>query len=242
MSAAGGGRIPTVLVLCQRSRSSNDETVVETVKGLLNFIEDGLGVGREFRIRFCTPCIIEKNESNSKKRRICDDDIHTDPDGGDYSDYNLLLNHKTLPEIQAKMRNEVPSIDFFDIVILHTCPFVNMDFEPISKIMGPGGKMIMTRSRGGANEIVEVPKELIVRSLAQPRELYSRIHKYFDDTDKPGVYRKKAEIVVYEPPMKRNKIDVSGGKKKGRKNTLRYKPKRSRRYHRTKRSGSKKLK
>jgi hypothetical protein len=58
---------------------------------------------------------------------------------------------------------------------------------------------------------------------------------YFDDTDEPGVYKKKG----YRPP----KRDINeGGKKKGRKNTLRYKPKKSRRYHRTKRSGSKKLK
>jgi hypothetical protein len=108
-----------------------------------------------------------------------------------------------------------------------------MDFEAISAIMEPGDKMIMTHSPGDANEIVELPQRAF-KSLAESGELDSRIHMYFDDTDEPGVYKKKFA------PQKRDRKE--GGKKKGRKNTLRYKPKKSRRYHRTKRSGSKKLK
>lgn len=246
--------IPTVLVLCQRSRSSTDETVVDTVRGILNFIEAGLDVGPEFRIRFCTSCepsyeIIE--EDSRKKRKLnCDDALHNYPDGrhGDYADYNLELNSKTLPIIQRKMQNERPPIASFKYVILHTCPFFSMDFEAIWKIMGPDGIMIMTRTRDGVSEIAPVPKEVILRPLADRVEVSSRIHMFFDDVDdKPGVYKKKNELVVREPPIKRRMVLDNGGNKKGRKNTLRYKPKKSRsyrnrRYHRTRRSGSKKLK
>jgi hypothetical protein len=226
--------IPAVLVLCQRSRSSTDPTVVETVKGLLNFIEDGLGVDRDFRIRFCTPCNIEKHESNPKKRKL----VH-----GDYADYDLELDMSTLGEIKHLMNSERPPITSFKYVILHTCPFSFMDFEAISAIMKPGDIMIMTRSRDGVNDIVEVTQRVLYKSLAEHSELYSRIHKYFDDvTDKPGVYTKRAEIVLRDDRSKRRIATIGGGKKKGRKNTLRYKPKKYRRYHRTKRSGSKKLK
>ena len=252
--------IPTVLVLCQRSLSSTDETVVQTVRGLLNFIEDGLGglgVGREFRIRFCTPCIIEKNESNSKKRKLelpCDNSVHDDPAGGDYADYNLKLDMSTLDKIKQLMNRENPPIESFKYVILHTCPFAFMEFEAISAIMEPGDIMIMTRSRdgdgggGGANEIVLVTQEMIYRHLVYTDELDSRIHMYFDDTDKPGVYNKKDDLVVIQPSNKKSRTARRGGKKRRKnKNTLRYKPKKScsyrnRRYHRTKRSGSKKLK
>lgn len=233
--------IPAVLVLCQRSRSSNDDTVVPTVRGLLNFIEGGLRVGPEFRIRFCTPCDIQKNPNNSKRRKIdCDGERHYDPAGGDYADYNLKLDMSTLGKIKQLMDREYPPIESFKYVILHTCPFAFMEFEAISAIMEPGDTMIMTRSRDGgggdgANEIRLVTQEMIYRNLVYPVEINSRIHMYFDDTEKPGVYKKKDE-----PPPKRNRKE--GGKKKGRKNTLRYKPKKYRPYHRTRRSGSKKLK
>lgn len=248
--------IPTVLVLCQRSRSSTDETVVDTVRGILNFIEDGLGVGPEFRIRFCTPCEIIEEDSRKKRKIVhCHDALHNYPGGDDdddYADYNLELNSETLPLIQRKMQNERPPIRYFDYVILHTCPFFSMDFEAIWKIMGPDGKMIMTRVRDGVSEIAPVPKEVIFRPLADPQEVSSRIHMFFDDVDdKPGVYKKKNELVDVQPPIKRRMVmgmDLgNGGNKKGRKNTLRNKPKKSRsyrnrRYHRTRRSGSKKLK
>jgi hypothetical protein len=231
--------IPAVLVLCQRSRSSNDDTVVQTVRGLLNFIQDGL-VGGEFRIRFCTPCL---NIGNKRKFSYCDDDVRDDPAGGDYADYNLKLDMSTLGEIKELMNSEYPRIGSFKYVILHTCPFYSMDFEAIWKIMEPDGTMIMTRARGRENEIVVVRKEVILRSLADPVEVSSRIHMFFDDVDdKPGVYKKKNELVGREPPIKRRMLDNNGGKKKGRKNTLRYKPIKYRRYHRTRRSGSKKLK
>lgn len=241
----GGGRIPTVLVLCQRSQSSTDETVVDTVRGILNFIEDGLRLGPEFRIRFCTPCEIIEEDSHKKRKIVhCHDALHNYPgggDGGDYADYNLELNSKTLPLIQRKMQNERPPITSFKYVILHTCPFFSMDFEAIWNIMGPDGKMIMTRVRDGVSEIAPVPKEVIFQRLADPQEVSSRIHMFFDDTAISGVYKKKDELVVMQPPKKQRELSNLGGKKKGRKNTLRYKPKKSRsRYHRTRRSGSKK--
>jgi hypothetical protein len=231
--------IPAVLVLCQRSRSSIDETVVDTVRGLLNFIDHGLGVRGDFRIRFCTPCEITQGDSR-KKRKIsdCDYALHLDPAGGDgdYADYNLKLDMSTLGKIKQLMDREYPPIESFKYVILHTCPFAFMEFEAISAIMEPGDTMIMTRASGRENEIVVVPIEVIRKHLANSDKLYSRIHMFFDDVDdKPGVYKKKDE-----PPRKRNRKE--GGKKKGRKNTLRYKPIKYRRYHRTRRSGSKKLK
>ena len=200
--------ITTVLVLCQRSRDSTD-----TVQGILKFIEILHG-GSDAIIRYCTPC-------------------GPSYPNGDCADYNLELNSQTLPIIQSKMQNERPPIRSFKYVILHTCPFFSMDFEAIWKIMGPDGIMIMTRARDGGSEIAPVPKEVILRPLADRVEVSSRIHMFFDDVDdKPGVYKKRK---------------LEGGNKKGRKNTLRYKPKKSRsyrnrRYHRTRRSGSKKLK
>ena len=235
--------IPAVLVLCQRSRSSNDVTVGQTVTGLLNFIQAVLRVGGDFRIRFCTPCEITQGY-NPKKRNFsdCDDARHNYPGGGgggDYADYNLTLNSETLPIIQGKMQNESPPIKSFKYVILHTCPFVFMDFEAISAIMEPGGTMIMTSNNPLLeNEIVLVTQKMIYQHLAEPEphELYSRIHMYFDDTDNPGVYKKKSR-----------KGSRGGKKRRKNKNTLRYKPKKSRSYrnrpyHRTRRSGSKKLK
>jgi hypothetical protein len=240
MAAAGAGGAgagaggPAVLVLCQRSRSSRDGDVVETVNGILNFIEDGLGVGPEFRIRFCTPCVTNIGE---KRKESCDNDVRDKAGGGDYADYNLSLNRDTLGRIKELMSNEKPPIESFDYVILHTCPFYTMDFRAISEIMGPDGQMIMTRV--GDSGIVGVPKNSIIRRLdaSLVEELSSRIYRFFDDVvGKPGFYIKKG--VVQEMGLGGNK----GSKKKGRKNTLRYKPKKSRsRYHRTRRTGSKKL-
>jgi len=243
--AAGPGAGPAVLVLCQRSRSSRNRDVEKTVNGLLDFIQYGLGVGPEFRIRFCTPCdtdIGEKRKIESWRSYVRD----KAGGGGDYADYNLSLNMGTLDTIKELMSNESPPIESFNYVILHTCPFYTMDFEAISEIMGPDGQMIMTTGQmimtgdgDSVTAIVPVPKDSMIRRLdaSLVEELSSRIHMFFDDVPrKPGFYRKKG--VVQQMGFGGNK----GSKKKGRKNTLRYKPKKYRsRYHRTRRTCSKKL-
>ena len=143
----------------------------------------------------------------------------------------------TLNEIIVSMRNEHPPINSFDFVILHTCPTVLMDFEAIWHVMTPGGIMVMTSYDSVATQVVVVFQSKLYENIAYDADLGHYIHRYFDDTDKSGIYKKKT---VDSYP--------NGGKKlRKNKNTLRYKPKKSRsyrnrRYHLTKRSGSKKLK
>lgn len=245
---AGGGRIPTVLVLCQRSRGLVDSTTLvqnTIVPAILNFVEERFG--REFRIRFLAPC----DESN-----------------GEYTDYNVTLDQQNLPTVERHMERD--RIDSFDFVILHTCPTMLMDFEAIWRVMSPGGIMVMTKYNSIHHQIQILNQK---RKYSQLHEetaagIVDRIDKYFDEiVGRDGYYRRKndddagaggaaaAVPVVNECDFhndsqgknpKGRKSNPSGrdggGKKKGRKNTLRYKPKRSRRYHRTKRSGSKKLK
>jgi hypothetical protein len=222
-----GQPIPNVLVLCQRrSSSSSDRTHVEkTVEALLNFIEVDLVEMPNFRIRFCTPC---------------------NKDMGECSDYNLELNMSTLHHIKGFMKRESPlPINSFDFVILHTCPIVSMDFQAIWNIMTPGGTMVIT-NYFGHREIVQAVQN-ITKGLHQDivNELSTKINNYFEAIQsKPGYYSRKE---IQDGGTKVSVRNRRGSKKKSRKNTLRYKAKRSRsyrnrHYHETKRPGSEKLK
>jgi len=226
-SGREGQHIPNVLVLCQRrSSSSSDRTRVEkTVEALLNFIEVDLVKMPDFRIRFCTPC---NNEM------------------GECSDYNLALNMSTLDDIKGFMKRESPlPINSFDFVILHTCQNVSMDFQAIWNIMTPGGTMVIT-TYVEYREIVQAVQN-ITKGLHPDivKELSTNINKYFEAIQgKPGYYSRKEN---QDGGTKVSVRNSRGGKKKSRKNTLRYKPKRSRsyrnrHYHQTKRPGSEKLK
>jgi hypothetical protein len=220
-----GQRIPNVLVLCQRkSSSSSDNIHVEnTVKALLNFIE--VDLVPDFRIRFCTPC---------------------NKDMGEYSDYNLKLSMSTLGNIKGFMKSETPlPINSFDFVILHTCPIVSMDFQAIWNIMTPGGRMVITTYFEHIEivQAVQITTKGLHPDIA--KNLYASINTYFESIQsKPGYYSRKEK---QDGGTKVSVRNSRGGKKKSRKNTLRYKPKRSRsyrnrHYHQTKRPGSEKLK
>jgi hypothetical protein len=233
--------IPTVLVLCQRSRGLVDSTTRvqdNIVPAILNFVEERYG--REFRIRFLAPC---------------------DESKGEYTDYNVKLDQPNLLTVEIHMERD--RIDSFDLVILHTCPTMLMDFEAIWRVMSPNGIMVMTQYNSSIGQIRlrDQKRKYSQLHVDIADEIVARIDKYFDEIDDiPGYYIRKTVVdagagafpVVNEcdfhndsqgknPKRTRHGSD-RGGKKKGRKNTLRYKPKKSRRYHRTKRSGSKKLK
>jgi hypothetical protein len=254
MAASGPARLvavppipPAVLVLCQRSRGLLDSiTLVQNtiVPAILDFVEERYGP--EFRIRFLAPC---------------------DDSNGEYTDYNVTLDQPNLPTVEIHMERD--QIDSFDFVILHTCPTILMDFEAIWRVMSPNGIMVMTQYNSISHLIQIVTKK---RKYSQLHEetaagIVARIGKYFNEiVGRDGYYIRKTVVaaaaaaaagagafpVVNEcdfhnysqgkKPKRHRPGRDGGGKKKGRKNTLRYKPKKYRSYHRTKRSGSKKLK
>ena len=225
-AAAGVSSIPTVLVLCQRKRGLDEGKYVTThvedtiVPAIVDYVEKT--VGDEFRIRFLTEC----NESTEDK---------------ECADYNGRLDAKNIRTVQSKMSKD--NIESFDYVILHSCPFSIMDFESIWQVMTLDGIMIMLKYNVSTEQTETVNPQTMFKNAE--KDLPQRINTYFDMMDDGRCYRRKT---IPEKQSDRMKLrGGGGGKKKGRKNTLRYKPKKScsyrnRRYHRTKRSGSKKLK
>ena len=220
---AVGHRIPTVLVLCQRSRGLVDEStrvfVQDTiVPAILDFVEERYG--REFRIRFLAPC----NESM-----------------GEYTDYNVTLDAKNVEKVEERMKGE--RIDSFDFVILHTCPTILMDFEAIWRVMSLDGIMVMTKYDSCNRRVKELDTIHKYRGLHKDTadEIVARVDKYFDEIEgRDGYYIRKTVPHSVVSRKRSRGGGGGGGGKKGRKNTLRYKPKRSRRGNWTKRSGSNK--
>lgn len=135
-----------VLVLCQRKSGwvyagevANEnlyKKIENTVVPQINDLVRSL-VGDAFTIEYLSSFL--DNDGNSKELLTGAIDI----EGFLAKDNSLILNdyaHEKIPVSDFIAQNE----GVYDVIVLNTCPYINMDYSLIAQLLAPDGVMVYT--------------------------------------------------------------------------------------------------